>query len=41
MNEENLKRYLDEGVAETYITKKIVKRPISQLPESYQRSKKT
>lgn len=39
INEQNLKRYLDEGVADSFITKTIIKKAKVQLPESYQRSK--
>lgn len=41
MNEQNLKRYLDDGVAENYRTTIKVRKqvPATQLPQSYQRGK--
>jgi hypothetical protein len=41
MNEENLKRYLDEGIVDSYRTTVTIKKPIIELPQSIQRTKKT
>lgn len=41
MNEENLMRYLDQGIRESFREKIVTKKTVFDLPESYQRMKQT